>query len=357
MSSAGRALQRHVESIGRAPGTIIVPPGAVKPNIDVTLYDRGRHEVKKSVPVDSLAGLADDGRVVWVDVTGLGDKAVLEKLIAAFDVPWLVMEDVLHSPQRPKVDEYDEARFVIMRMFDRPGTCDMDQFSIFVRGNVVVTFQERPGDPFGVMRQRLTHPDSQLRQRGADYLVYRLIDACVDSIYPEMQRLSDTVERIEDLAVEAPTAKLMRDLHSLRRELRILERVALATRDAVAELLQDEAGFFDHATLPYLRDVNDHASQIVDLAHYYTSVANDIGAYIIGMLDMRMNQVMRILAGFTVVLMPPTLIAGIYGMNFDNMPELRTSWGYFGALGLMLVVGVTLVIWMRRQGWISRDSE
>jgi magnesium transporter len=133
--------------------------------------------------------------------------------------------------------------------------------------------------------------------------------------------------------------------------------VALATRDAVAELLQDEAGFFDHATLPYLRDVNDHASQIVDLAHYYTSVANDIGAYIIGMLDMRMNQVMRILAGFTVVLMPPTLIAGIYGMNFDNMPELRTSWGYFGALGLMLVVGVTLVIWMRRQGWISRDSE
>ena len=357
MTPADRALQRHVEAIGRAPGSIVVPAGAPKPNIDVTWYDRERYESKKGVTADSLADIGSDGRIVWVDVTGLGDQAVVEKLIATLDLPWLAMEDVLHSPQRPKVETYDDARFIVMRMFDRPGTCDMDQFSIFVRANVVVTFQERPGDPFGVMRTRLSHPDSQLRQRGADYLVYRLIDACVDSVFPEMQRLSDTVERIEDVAIERPTAKLIRDLHSLRRDLRVLERNALGTRDAVAALVRDEDGFFDHATRPYLRDVLDHASQIVELSHYYTSVANDIGAFIIGTLDLRMNQVMRVLAGVTVVLMPPTLIAGIYGMNFDNMPELHTQWGYYGAIAAIVLLGASLAIWMRRIGWIRLDAD
>ena len=334
-----------------------MPAGAPKPNIDVTRYDRDRYERKNGVSVESLADVAADGRIVWIDVTGLGDQAVIEKLITTLDLPWLAMEDVLHSPQRPKVDTYDDARFIVMRMFDRPGTCDMDQFSIFVRGNVIVTIQERTGDPFGVMRHRLEQNDSQLRKRGPDYLVYRFIDACVDSIYPEMQRLADTVERIEDVAIDNPTAKLIRDLHSLRRDLRVLERIALATRDAVAELVEDEDGIFDHATQPYLRDVLDHASQIVELAHYYTSVANDIGAFIIGTLDLKMNQVMRVLAGFTVVLMPPTLIAGIYGMNFENMPELKTQWGYYGALAVILLLGGSLLFWMRRIGWIRMDAD
>jgi magnesium transporter len=357
MTPPDRALQRHVESIGRAPGTIVAPSDAPKPNIDVTLYDRERCEVRRGVAAESLAGLAADGRIAWVDVVGLGDQAVIEKLIEVLDVPWLAMEDVLHSPQRPKVDAYDGARFIVMRMFDRPGTCDMDQFSIFVRGRVVVTFQERPGDPFEVMRRRLPHAESQIRQRGADYLVYRFIDACVDSIFPEMQRVADTVELIEDVAIKKPTAKLIRDLHSLRRELRILERVALGTRDAVAALARDEEGFFDRTTRPYLHDVLDHASQIVELAHYYTTVANDIGTFILGTLDLHMNQVMRVLAGVTVVLMPPALVAGIYGMNFENMPELHTTWGYFAALGLIVVLAGSLAFWMRRIGWIRLDAE
>ena len=357
MAAIDRALDLHIESIGRAPGTIVAPPGAPKPNIDVTLYDRERHEARKSVQVDSLEGLAADGRIVWVDVNGLGDQKVLESLIRIFDLPWLAVEDVLHSPQRPKVESYDDARFVVMRMCDRPGTCDMDQFSIFVRGRVVVTFQERPGDPFAVLRQRLAQPDSQVRQHGADYLVYRFIDSCVDSLFPELQRLSDTVERIEDLAIERPTARLIRDLHQLRRDLRVLERLALGTRDAVASLVRDELGFFATSTHPYLRDVLDHASQIVELSHYYTSVANDIGAFIIGTLDLKMNQVMRILAGVTVVFLPLSLIAGIYGMNFDNMPELHWQWGYFGALGAIIGLGLTLWLWMRRIGWIRTDPD
>jgi len=357
MPPADKSIQRHVQSIGLSPGSIVIAEGAHPPRINLTLYDRERHEVRHDVAVDSLRDLPEDGRIVWVDVNGLGDKAVLEKLIEIFQIPWLAMEDVLHTPQRPKVDSYDDARFVIMRMFDRAGTCDTDQLSIFVRGDVLLTFQERPGDPFDGLRKRLAIKDSQLRQRGVDYFVYRLVDACVDSIFPELARISESVDSVEAQAVEAPTPSLLRNLHLLRRDLRVLERVALGTRDAMNSLVRDEEGFFAASTRPYLHDVLDHASQIVELSHFYTSVANDIGSFILGTLDMRMNQVMKILAGVTVVLMPLTLIAGIYGMNFENMPELRTTWGYFAALGFMGVVGTALTVWMWRLGWIRPERE
>jgi magnesium transporter len=357
MSSPERALRRLVESVGRAPGSIVVPRGAVSPKIDVTLYDKKSHEVRKGVSAADLKDLAADGRVVWVDVAGLGDAAVLETLRTTFDLPWLALEDVLQSPQPPKADVYGDTHFIVMRILDRPGTCEMDQFSIFVRGRVVVTFQERPGDPFDTLRARLADPASQARQRGAEYLVYRMLDTCVDTLFPELQRISETVERIEDAAIERPTPRLIRDLHELRRELRVLERVALHTRDAVADLSRAEKRLFEAATAPYLRDVLDHATQAVDLSHFYTSVASDIGAFIVGTLDMRMNEVMKILAGVTVVFMPLSLIAGIYGMNFDNMPELHTTWGYFAVLAVLAVTGAMLTVWMRRIGWLRRDVE
>lgn len=335
----------------------MVPAGAMSPKIDVTLYDRKSHEIRKGVAAADLASIAADGRIVWVDVTGLGDAAVLETLRTTFDLPWLALEDVLHSPQPPKAETYGDVHFIVMRLLDRPGTCEMDQYSIFVRGRVVVTFQERPGDPFDPLRARLADPASQARQRGTDYLVYRMLDTCVDSLFPELQRISETVERIEDAAIERPTARLIRELHALRRELRILERVALRTRDAVAQLERDDLRFFDAATAPYLRDVLDHATQAVDLSHFYTSVASDIGTFIVGTLDMRMNEVMKILAGVTVVFMPLSLIAGIYGMNFDNMPELHTTWGYFAVLAVLAVMGAWLTLWMRRIGWLRGDLE
>ena len=335
----------------------MVPAGAMSPKIDVTLYDKKSHEVRKGVAAADLAGVAADGRNVWVDITGLGDAKVLETLRVTFDLPWLALEDVLHSPQPPKAESYGDVHFIVMRILDRPGTCDMDQFSIFVRGRVVVTFQERPGDPFDPLRARLADPSSQARHRGADYLVYRMLDTCVDSLFPELQRISETAERIEDSAFERPTPRLIGELHSLRRELRILERTALRTRDAVAELSESDHPLFEESTAPYLRDVLDHATQAVDLAHFYTSMASDVGVFIVGTLDMRMNEVMKILAGVTVIFMPLTLIAGIYGMNFSNMPETRTSWGYFAVLGVILLLGTILTIWMRRIGWLRRDVE
>jgi magnesium transporter len=357
MTPAERALRLHVESVGRSPGSIVPPPGAVPPKIAVTLYDRDRHERRSDVQVDELRRLETDGRVVWVDVIGLGDQAVLEELIEIFRIPWLAMEDVVHSPQRPKVDTYEDARFIVVGMFDRPGTCDLDQFSIHARDELVVTFQERPGDPFDPIRKRLAAPDSQIRRHGADYLVYRLIDACVDSTFPEVQRLADEVERLEAAAIERPTSKLLRELHRVRRDLRVLERLALGTRDALASLVRDEEGIFEARTRPFLHDVLDHASQIVELSHYYTSVANDIGNLVIGTLDLRMNQAMKVLASVTVVFMPLTLIAGVYGMNFTNMPELETRSGYFVVLAVMAAVGLALWIWMKRLGWTRASDE
>lgn len=350
-----RALQRQVESVGKAPGSIVIPEGALKPRIDVTIYNRDRHEVRQDVSLKDLESLGGKHDKAWVDVTGLGDREVLEGLLRRFDLPWLVMEDVLHATGRPKAETYGDALFVMSRTFDRPGTCEYDQFSVFVRGNVAVTFQERPGDPFKSIRERLKHPESQLRQRGIDYLVYRLLDSCVDSMFPEIQRLADSVEAVEEDALERPGAAFLAELHKLRRELRILDRSALGMRDTLGELVRDEARHFAAETRPYLRDAHDHASQIVELCHYYTNVANDVAGLILSTLDLKMNQAMKILAGVTVIFMPLSLVAGIYGMNFDNMPETHWAWGYYAALAVIFVVGVALTIWMRRIGFLRSE--
>jgi magnesium transporter len=354
MNRHNRGLRRQVESVGRAPGTLATRPDAAPTTIDVTVYDTESHEKRRVVADPSLAELAEENRVVWVDVTGLGDQAALELLRSAFDLPWLAMEDVVHGGQRPKAETYGDARFIVMKQYDRPGA-EADQFSIFVRHRLVVTFQERPGDPFDALRRRLTDAGSQARRRGPDYLVYRMLDACVDSVFPEMQRLADAVEQIEDVAIVEPSGHLIRELHATRRELRLLERRTLAMRDTVSALWHDEDAFFDAATRPYLRDVLDHATQLVDLSHFYTSVANDVGALVIGTLDLRMNQIMKALAAVTVVFLPLSLIAGIYGMNFRNMPELEWSGGYYGALALIAVTAAALTLWLRRRGWVKSD--
>ncbi len=355
MTPAEHSLRKHSLAVGKPPGSLAIPAGALPPRLTLIRYRRDRFDLRRDVPAEQLRELVQEDGVNWIDVTGIGSQEVLERLIADFDLPWLAIEDILHSPQRSKVEPYDDARFIVMRVVDQPGTVDMDQLSIFRRAHLVFTFQERPGDPFDSIRARLEHRESQLRQRGADYLVYRLVDSCVDSFFPEVERLAGAIEELEDEAFENPSSRMLQRLHGIRHDLRILERVCIPQRDAVAALARDEEGMFDRRTRPYLRDVLDHTTQLLELVHYYNAVVSDVGNLVIGSLDLRMNQAMRILAGVTVVFMPLTFVAGIYGMNFDNMPELSTRWGYFGVLGLMLVLGAALTLWLYRRGWLRSE--
>jgi magnesium transporter len=342
-------------SVGRAPGSLMAPPDATPTRITVIRYSAERIERVDDVKVDGLAALIDgDHRVVWIDVTGCSTIPVFEALVRDHGLPWLSMEDVLNAPQRPKVEPYGDARFVLVRQIQVPGTVEMDQICVYLTDRVVFTFQHREGDCFEGIRRRLDQSDSQLRRRGADYLCYRVVDACVDTYFPELERLGDAIEALEEEVLRRPTRSALTRLHELKRELRVLEKVILPLRDAVGTLTRDEAAFASD-TRPYLRDVHDHTNQLLEQVHLLSQLATDCGDLALGSLDVRLNQAMRVLAAVTFVFMPLTFITSVYGMNFDNMPETKWEYGYFGVIALVVALGLGLHLWLKSRGWTAEE--
>ena len=344
-------------SIGTSPGTLLIPPGASASRISVIRYSADSLDYHEDVRIEDLKSLVDgDARVVWVDVSGCGTKSVFEGLIHSFGIPWLAMEDHLCAPQRPKVEPYGDARFILLRAIQVPGTLEQDQLSIYLTGRVVFTFQHRPGDCFGDLRKRLDVAESQLRKRGADYLAYRIADATVDSFFPEVDRVMSALEALEDQAITRADARLLRNLHELKTEIRTLERTILPTRDAIGSLSRDEATFAPE-TRPFVRDVHDHTQQLMEQIHLLSGQATDVGELILGTLDVKLNQVMKVLAAVTFVFMPLSFVTGLYGMNFKHMPELEWMWGYPTVLLVLGVSVMAMLLWLRRRGWTDMGQD
>jgi magnesium transporter len=220
----------------------------------------------------------------------------------------------------------------------------------------VFTFQHRSGDCFDTLRKRIATKGSQLRKRGSDYLAYRIADAMVDSFFPELERLMDELERLEATAIERADAKLLQRLHELKTQIRVLERTILPTRDAIGSLARDEQAFAAE-TRPYLRDVHDHTQQLVEQIHLLSGLATDCGELVIGTLDVKLNQVMKVLAAVTFVFMPLTFITSVYGMNFKHMPELEWPWAYPAVLLGLGVAAMAMFVWLRNRGWTDVERE
>jgi magnesium transporter len=344
-------------AVGQSPGSLTVPEGAVPTRLSVIRYSAELHDRHDRVELADLRKLTGgDYDVIWVDVTGCGTLAVFQALVDHFGLPYLAMEDHLNAPQRPKVEPYGDARFMLLRAIQVPGTVEMDQVSLFLSGRCVFTFQHRDGDCFDPIRRRLETRGSQLRQRGPDYLAYRIVDSLVDTFFPEAERLLAALESLEHDAIEHPTAGLLRRLHTLKSEMRVLERVVLPTRDAASSIARDEVAFAAE-TRPYLRDVHDHTQQLVEQIVLLEGLASDVSDLVFGSLNVRLTQVMKVLAAFTIVFMPLTLVTSWYGMNFRHMPELDWPWAYPAVLLLLGVIALAMLRWLRKQGWTRTTSE
>ena len=345
----------QVRAVGTAPGSLTAPLDATPTRITVIRYNADEVERHDNTPATELRRLTQGAKgVVWIDVTGCGTMAVFETLVRDFGIPRLALEDVLNAPQRPKVEPFGDARFILVRQIQTRSTVEMDQICIWLAGNVVFTFQHQPGDCFNNIRDRLTEPTSQSRRRGADYLAYRIVDACVDSYFPEAERLMDALEDLERTALETPDRRLLMKLHEFKRELRILEKTILPLRDAVGSLTRDEVAFAPE-TRPYIRDVHDHTTQLVEQTHLLDQLAGDVGDLALGSLDVRLNMAMKVLAAVTFVFMPISFITSFYGMNFKHMPELEWEWGYAGVIGLILLVSAAIIGWLWHRGWTELD--
>lgn len=298
-------------------------------------------------------------RSLWVDVQGVGDAEEIRKLGEIFGLHLLSLEDVLNLHQRPKVDSYDTYIYCVLRMPESGTPVRLEQMSVFLGKNFVITVQEDPGDPLDPVRERLRNSRGKIRSLGSDYLAYAILDAIVDHYFPVMEGFADRIDELEDDVLSGTSPNILASLQEVRRELLLLRRAVWPLREMVGSLAREECShLIDEKTAPYLRDCQDHAAQLMDMLENCRELSSALMDAYLSSVSLRTNEVMRVLTIMSTIFIPLTFIAGIYGMNFDpstsslNMPELRWTYGYPFSLSLMAATAIGLVYFFRRKGWL-----
>jgi magnesium transporter len=290
---------------------------------------------------------------VWIDLTGFGDVDLLQRFGEQFGLHHLALEDIVNVQQRAKVEDYDQHEFLLLRMIDASSEHETEQLGLFVGAGFVLTFQERPGDCFDLVRKRLADSAGQMRQRGSDYLAYALLDAVVDGYFPVVEGLDRRLEGIEESILSGQSSKgVVQELHGVRRCLLELRRAVWPLREATSALVRGEAHHFSAEVRPYLRDVHDHVVQLLDLLENYRELSSSLLDLHLSNVNYRLNEVMKFLTIIATIFIPLTFVVGVYGMNFKWMPELDVWWGYPACLLVMLGIAATMLWWFRRRRWL-----
>jgi len=346
---------------GATPGTLVVPQDAPRPKIHVIDYCPDRVDEKDLVSPDEVVPyLTDDTpSITWVDVQGLGDRAVLEALGRIFEIHPLALADVVNAPQRPKVEPYEKHLFIITRMslVGRDGSLGTEQVSIFLGKGFVLTFQETAGDCLDPVRERLRRGAGIIRKAGADYLAYAVLDAIIDYYFPIVEDLGERIEDIEDEVVRHPARGTLAKIYALKRELLHVRRAIWPQRESLSALARDDSDLVGKEARVYLRDCYDHAIQLIDVIESLREVAASLLDVYLSSVANRTNEVMKVLTVVSTIFIPLTFLVGVYGMNFNtqkpgNMPELDWPYGYVACWIFMISVAVSLLVYFGRRGWL-----
>lgn len=345
--------------VGSRPGTLAIPTESPPPEIHVCEYDAAGVQTRVIEDVDDLCDYTDPERVTWIDIRGLGDEAVLRRIGQIFALHPLALEDAVNVPQRAKSELYDNYHLVIARAPLPPedGHIDVPQVALFIGRRTLITFQQRFLGIFDPVRERLRAGLGPMRSSGPDYLAYALIDTLVDAYYPLAEELASQVDSIEDDIFESTGRKAAASIHRARRGLAVLRRVGRPQREAIRSFLTEPSRFLSDDVRVYLRDTYDHIAQIVELLDSTHEMAMGLMEVHLSNLGQKTNDVMMVLTLMASVFIPLTFIAGVYGMNFEFMPELRVKWAYPAVLIAMGAVAVGMLIFFRRRGWIGGGGE
>ena len=343
---------------GLAPGTLLADPNAHPTVLRILRFDAGT--LVEETP-ESPEGIADpvDGAVLWLDVVGVGDVELVRRIGHRFSLHPLVLEDVVNVGQRSKMESYGDAEvFFTARMpIEQAGRFETEQLAMVLRPGLLVTFQERPGDCFELVRERLRLGNPRIRRSGADYLAYALLDAVVDAYAPHLDRLGDELDDLEEAVIESSAVDHLPALHGRRSDLTHLRRSILPLREALSGLVHASGPSpFTSETRLFLRDAYDHAVRAVERADAYRETAASVLELHLTMAAHRSNEVMKVLTMMATIFIPLSFLVGLYGMNFDtsspwNMPELGSRYGYPILLGLMATAIALQVWWFKRKGW------
>jgi magnesium transporter len=357
------------ESIGSIPGTLQIRPESPPPEIEVLDYTSDACEHQNKLTPLEIKSYLERSSITWIDLKGLGHEETLRQVGEVFQLHPLLLEDIVNIPQRPKVQDSADQLLIIARMVVLTGRLEenslnsafmTEQVSFVVGSNYVLTVQEEPDyDCFEIVRSRLRDGRGTIRKKGADYLMYALLDSIIDGFFPVLEAYGEALELLEDEVVANPTAHTLEKIHQMKRDLITLRRAIWPQRDAINSLIRDENPLIGDEVRLHLRDCYDHSVQVMDMVETYREVASSLMDVYLSSVSNRMNEIMKFLTVISSIFIPLTFIAGIYGMNFNteksrfNMPELNEPYGYVICLGLMAIVSVGMVTFFWRKGWFS----
>ncbi|MFT4308925.1 MAG: magnesium/cobalt transporter CorA [Candidatus Woesearchaeota archaeon] len=286
----------------------------------------------------------------WLDVRGVHDKDVLSRIGSLFNIHPLVLEDIMNTSQRPKIEEYEGYSYIVLRGISN--NHNPMQVSIIMGNGFVLSFQEEDYDIFSVLSNGLQKPDSRLRRRKADYLAYRMIDIIIDEYFVVLEDYGDRLELLEEMISDNPTKKALSDMHSLKREIIMIRRSVWPAREVISRLSKLEGSIISDDTRVYIRDAYDHCVQVIDAIESYRDILSSLHDIYLTTISNRMGEVMKVLTVIATIFIPLTFIAGVYGMNFVNMPELEWQYGYFMILGIMAMIMIGMLYYFRRREWV-----
>ncbi len=350
-------MDGHKAKVGQPPGTLLHTGEKLthEPIITIIEFNQVDFNERKPASCDECVPSQRTDIVRWIHVQGVHDIELIQSIGSNFGIHPLILEDIVHTHQNPKVELLQDSIFVILRAFEynREDTSLVsEQLSFLLGEHYLLSFQESEKPIFDQIKSRISNNLGRIRKDSSDYLAYSLFDLITDHYFVILDEISERIEVLEDEVVEVPTNETLQEIHVLKRDIITLRRSIWPIRDISSRLLREGSSFIKETTQMYLRDLNDHVIQVNDLLETYRETLTEIMDIYLSSVSNRLNEVMKVLTVISTIFIPLTLIASIYGMNFRFMPELDIPWSYPLLLIMMAFLGTTLAIYFRRKRWI-----
>ncbi len=358
-----RLIKRHSKSKGLQPGTVVFvgEKKVESTRFRIIDYDATDIEEKEVKSIEDCFPFKETSTITWINIDGLHDVSIIEKIGGHFGMHPLILEDIANTGQRPKLETSENHLFLVLKMlYCNPdnGEIRSEQFSFVVGNNFVISFQERIGDVFEPVRDRIRKTEPRVRFMNADYLAYTLVDAIVDSYFSVLETLGERIEGMEDILVNDPRPEHLETIHELKRELIVMRKAVWPLREVVGGLERIESDLIKDVTRVYLRDLYEHTIQVIDTVETFRDMVSGLLDIYMSSISNKMNEVMKVLTIMATIFIPLGFLAGVYGMNFDtaaspfNLPELGFRFGYLMFWGLVVLIGGGLFVFFKRKGWL-----
>ena len=350
-------MKSRSKKIGLPPGSLIHIGDKMteKTKIAVFNYDEAHLDEPEISVVSDCRQFNDSPTVTWIHISGIHDTKTLEELGILFGLHPLTMEDILNTDQRPKMDDFCEYIYIVLKAFYNQGSKNREltseQISIVLGPTFVLSFAENETDLFKSVRERIRAGKGRLRKSGADYLAYALIDTIVDNYFTILEQYGEKIEILEESLVKTPSTQILQAIQRLKREMIFLRKSVWPLRETISGLERTECNLMHESTDVYLKDIYDHTIQVIETIETFRDMLSGILDIYLSSVSNRMNEIMKVLTIIATIFMPLTFIAGVYGMNFKYMPELEWHWGYFSIWGIMIAIAILMLVYFRKKKW------